>query len=280
MRNNQNSVLRILFVGDVVGNAGREFMRQKLPLFVQRQEVDWVIANAENVAGGSGITQKTVEVLFDAGVNVVTSGDHIWKKKEVLEILESHPIVRPLNYGEECPGRGYLYKEKNGIGIVVVNLIGRVFMQPADCPFKSLRSLLPELLKKTKVIVIDMHAEATSEKLALGYFLAGKVSAVLGTHTHIPTADERILGNHTAYITDAGMCGAFDSILGRVKENVIERFVTNMAVRFNIAENDLRIQGVLLEIEVLTGRALSIRRIEIKEETENIGAEVRNSAAS
>jgi len=277
MQNNQETTVRVLLLGDVVGDAGREFIRKKLPGFAAQERIQFVIANAENIAGGSGITPKTVEVLFDAGVSVVTSGDHIWKKKEVLDIIESHSIVRPLNYGEECPGRGYLFKEKNGIEIAVVNLIGRVFMQPVDCPFKAVRALLPELLKRTKVIVVDIHAEATSEKLALGYFLAGKVSAVIGTHTHIPTADERLIAAHTAYITDAGMCGAFDSILGRVKENVIERFVTNMTVRFNIADKDLRIQGVLVEIEPLSGTALSIRRVELREDSEMMGPAIVNA---
>jgi hypothetical protein len=277
MQNNPAGAVRILFLGDVVGETGREFIKQKLPGFVKTQGIDWVIANAENIAGGSGITRKTVDVLFDAGVHAVTSGDHIWKKKEVIELLDQYPIVRPLNYGEECPGKGYLYKEKNGLSIAVVNLIGRVFMQPVDCPFKAIRSLLPELLKKTKIIIVDIHAEATSEKLALGYFLAGKVSAVFGTHTHIPTADERIIAAHTAYLTDTGMCGAFDSILGRVKENVIERFVTNISVRFNIADKDLRIQGVLCEIEPLAGKALSLRRVELREDAEFLGPVVLNA---
>jgi len=258
--------VRILFLGDIVGNKARDFIKQVLPAFIQKEKIFFTVANAENSAGGSGITPRTVHGLFEAGIDVVTSGDHIWKKPEVLEIINTEPIVRPLNYGAEAAGRGFLIKEKNGVKIAAVNLIGRVFMQAVDCPFKSIRDSLPEISRQTNLIIVDVHAEATSEKLALGYFLAGKVSAIFGTHTHIPTADERIIQQHTAYITDVGMCGPFDSILGRVKENVIERFVTNMGVRFNLAENDLRLQGAIVDVDSVTGKSSAIRRIEIRED--------------
>lgn len=264
MRN--SGTVRILFLGDIVGNVARDFITTVLVPFVKRENIFFTVANAENSAGGSGITPHTVEELFKAGINIVTSGDHIWKKKEVIDIINTSPIVRPLNYGEEAPGRGFLIQEKEGISIAVINLIGRVFMQPVDCPFKAVRSILPEVAQRAKIIVVDVHAEATSEKLALGYFLAGKVSAIFGTHTHIPTADERIINGHTAYITDVGMCGAFDSILGRVKENVIERFITNVGVRFNLADKDVRLQGAIVEIEPSSGKSLSIRRVEIRQD--------------
>lgn len=264
MRN--SGTVRILFLGDIVGNFARDFITSTLAPFVKREQIFFTVANAENSAGGSGITPHTVEELFKVGINIVTSGDHIWKKKEVIDIINTSPIVRPLNYGDEAPGRGFLIQEKEGIPIAVVNLIGRVFMQPVDCPFKAIRAALPEITQRAKIILVDVHAEATSEKLALGYFLAGKVSAIFGTHTHIPTADERIISSHTAYITDVGMCGAFDSILGRVKENVIERFITNVGVRFNLADKDVRLQGALVEIDPSSGKSLSIRRVEIRQD--------------
>ena len=261
------NTVRILFLGDVVGKGARSIIKEKLPGYIKENGIFYTVANVENIVGGSGITLKTINEVFAAGVDIATSGDHIWKKKDVLEIIDSLPIVRPLNYGDAALGKGYIIKEKDGIIIAVVNLIGRVFMQPVDCPFKSVSEVLARIQERTNIIIVDVHAEATSEKLALGHYLSGKVSAVIGTHTHIPTADERIISGHTAYITDAGMCGSCDSILGRVKENVIERFVTNMPVRFNLADKDLRLQGVILEIDSDSGKSLSIQRVEIKQDT-------------
>ncbi|MBN2484319.1 MAG: TIGR00282 family metallophosphoesterase [Candidatus Omnitrophica bacterium] len=256
--------MRILFIGDIVGRPAREYVKEIMPKVKTDEGIDCVIANAENAAGGSSITMHIAQELFEAGLDILTSGDHIFKKKEVKEVLDTFPVVRPLNYGNLAWGDGYVVKEINGNRIAVVNLLGRVFMQPVDCPFKAIRDLLPALKAKANIIVVDIHAEATSEKLAMGYFLAGEVSAVLGTHTHIVTADERIIDGHTAYISDVGMTGSYDSILGREKHQIIERFLTNMPLRFNIAQLDIRMQGVIVDIDASTGRAETIRRVEYR----------------
>ena len=225
-----------------------------------------IIGNGENAAGGSSITVDTARELFDAGLDIITTGDHVFKKKESRAALESMDIIRPLNYGDLAAGKGYIIKEAAGIKVGVINLLGRVFMQPVDCPFKAVRSVLEDIKDQAPVVIVDIHAEATSEKLAMGYFLAGKVSAVVGTHTHIPTADERIIEGVTAYITDVGMTGSFDSVLGREKHQIIERFITNMPVRFNLAQADVRLQGVVIDIDSTTGNALSIERIECRQD--------------
>jgi len=258
--------MKILFLGDIVGRPAREFVKEKLPALRSELGLDAIIANGENASGGSSLTPKNAGELMEAGIDIVTSGDHIFKKKNAKETLENFPVLRPLNYGDQAWGRGYLVKEISGVKIAVVNLLGRVFMQPVDCPFKAIRDLLPELQKQAQVILVDMHAEATSEKVAMGYFLTGKVSAVVGTHTHIPTADERIIDGYTAYITDLGMTGSFDSVLGREKSQIIERFLTSMPLRFNLAYSDIRIQGVLLEIDPDSGQATKIERVEYKKE--------------
>lgn len=257
--------MKILFLGDIVGKPARQFLKKALCLLQEKTKAELVIANGENAAGGSSITPNTAKDIFDAGVDIITSGDHIYKKKESRQVLENSPLIRPLNYGELAAGSGYIIKEVNGVKVAVLNLLGRVFMNPIDCPFKAVSKILPQIKEKAKIIIVDMHAEATSEKVAMGYFLAGKVSAVLGTHTHIPTADQRIIDQFTAYATDLGMTGSCDSVLGREKSQIIERFITNMPVRFNLAKEDLRIQGVLLNIDEKEGRALSIERIEYRE---------------
>lgn len=256
---------KILFIGDVVGKPARKFLKEKMPQIRKDLAVDCVIANGENAAGGSSITMQTAKDIFNAQVDIVTSGDHIFKKKEAKEVLEKFDVIRPVNFGEQAYGNGFIIKELGKIKICVVNLIGRVFMQPVDCPFKAINDLLEKLDKDIKIIVVDIHAEATSEKQAMGHFLSKKVTAVVGTHTHIPTADERILDDFTAYITDVGMTASFDSVLGREKSQIIERFVKNMPVRFNLAQDDIRIQGVVIECDVETGKALSIKRVEVKE---------------
>jgi metallophosphoesterase (TIGR00282 family) len=258
--------MKILFIGDIVGRPARDYLKNLIPELRKSSNLDFVVANGENAAGGSSITLDTAQDLFGAGIDVITTGDHIFKKQESKEALEMLDIIRPLNYGELAVGRGYIIKEVNGKNIGVINLLGRVFMQPVDCPFKAVRDIIEEIKTKAKVVVVDMHAEATSEKLAMGYFLAGKVSAVLGTHTHIPTADERIIEESTAYITDVGMTGSFDSVLGREKHQIIERFLTNMPVRFNLAQGDVRMQGVIIEVEDTTGRAVSIKRVEYRQD--------------
>ena len=258
--------MKILFIGDIVGKPARVYLKELLPSLREELGLDFIIANGENAAGGSSITPSTADDLFNCGIDVVTTGDHAYKKKESTEVFNTRDVIRPLNYGELAAGRGYLIKEVKGVKIGVINLLGRVFMAPIDCPFKAVKNILEDVKRQARIIFVDMHAEATSEKLALGHFLSGKVSAVTGTHTHIPTADERIIDNFTAYITDVGMTGSCDSILGREKHLVIERFVTNMPVRFDLAHNDVRMQAVLIEVDEETGKALSIERVEYKKE--------------
>ncbi|RKY40418.1 MAG: TIGR00282 family metallophosphoesterase [Candidatus Omnitrophota bacterium] len=258
--------LRILFIGDIVGKPAREYLKETLSSFRKEKGVDFVIANGENASGGSSIVPRNAEELLSCGIEVITSGDHIFKKREAKKTLEEYPVIRPLNYGEYGWGKGFIIREISGVKIAVVNLLGRIFMQPVDCPFKAIRGILSYLKEQAKVIIVDMHAEATSEKLAMGYFLAKSVSAVLGTHTHIPTADERILDNFTGYITDVGMTGSFDSILGREKYSIIEKFITNIPQRFNISQEDIRMQAVLLEVDSSTGRCESIERVELRKE--------------
>ncbi len=258
--------MKILFVGDIVGSPGRDAVRALLPGLVQELGLDFTIANAENAAGGSGITSKVAKELFDARLNVLTSGDHIWKKSEILEFIDQEErILRPANFPEGAPGRGgAVFKTQGGIKIGVVNLQGRVFMEALECPFKVGRQVVEELLKETRVVIVDIHAEATSEKVALGWYLDGKVSAVLGTHTHIPTADEKILPQGTAYITDVGMVGPQDSVIGRKIEDVLARFVTALPMRFEVAKDNVQLQGVVLDIDEKTGKARSIVRIQRK----------------
>jgi len=257
--------MKILFMGDIVGKPAREYLKRFLPSLKEDLKFDFVIANGENAAGGSSITPDTARDIYDSGVDIMTSGDHIFKKKDAVWVLNNTDMIRPLNYGDSAEGRGYIIKESNGRKIAVINLLGRVFMQPVDCPFKAVRDIIENIRKETNIIIVDIHAEATSEKLAIGYYLVGKVSAVLGTHTHIPTADARIIDGFTAFITDVGMTGSFDSVLGREKYQIIEHFITNMPLRFDLAHNDVRIQAVIIDIDDATGRALSIERVEYKE---------------
>lgn len=261
--------MKILFIGDIVGKPARSYLNQLLPSLRKELSLDFIIANGENSAGGSSITLDTSKDLFNSGIDLITSGDHIFKKKEARDVLANSDTLRPLNYGETAPGSGYLIKEAAGSKIAVVNLLGRVFMQPIDCPFRAIKAVLEDIRSQAKIIIVDMHAEATSEKLAMGYFLTQKVTAVVGTHTHIPTADERIIDDFTAYITDCGMTGSFDSVLGRQKGQIVERFVTNLPVRFDLAQDDVRLQGVLLEADNETGKALSIKRVEYKKDARN-----------
>ena len=257
--------MKILIIGDIVGKPARQYLKEFMPALKIELGLDFVIANGENAAGGSSITPDTARDIFNAGVNVITTGDHVFKKKESTVVLETLDVIRPLNYGKLAVGKGYIIKEVNGTKIAVVNLLGRVFLQPVDCPFKTIENVLEFIKKEAEIVIVDMHAEATSEKMAMGYFLAGKVTAVVGTHTHIPTADERIIEDYTAYVTDLGMTGSFDSVLGRDKKQIIQRFITNMPLRFNLAQNDVRIQGVLIEVDEKSGRSLSIERVECKQ---------------
>lgn len=258
--------MKVLLIGDITGSPGRGIIKVKLGELKRREKIDFTIANAENAAGGSGITPPIAEELFSFGIDVLTSGDHIWKKKEIIEYIGGErKVLRPANYPDATPGFGYgLYKTKKGEVIGVVNVIGRVFMQPAECPFRKVIEHIKEIEEKTKVIFVDIHAEATSEKIALGWYLDGLVSCVSGTHTHVQTADEKILPKGTAYITDIGMTGPFDSVIGRKKEQILERFLTQMPVRFQMAEEDVQMHGAIVEVDTETGKALSIKRVQQK----------------
>ncbi|MFH0838615.1 MAG: TIGR00282 family metallophosphoesterase [Candidatus Omnitrophota bacterium] len=258
--------VKILAIGDITGKPGREAVRKLIPKIKKEEHIDFVIGNAENAAGGSGITKEVCDELLQSGLDVLTSGDHIWKKKEVLDIINVETrLLRPLNFPEGAPGRGaYIYEPVEGISVCVINLIGRVFMNTLDCPFRTIRKELERIKDKTPLIIVDFHAEATSEKIAMGHFLDGLVSAVLGTHTHVQTADEKILPKGTAYITDLGMTGPYDSVIGRTVEEILERFITQLPTRFQVAENDIQLHGVIVEIETKTGRACSIQRIQRK----------------
>jgi len=258
--------MKILFIGDIVGAPGREAIKKLVVPLKQDLQIDFVIANAENASGGSGITTKVASELFAAGADVLTSGDHIWKKPEIFELInQEERILRPLNFPSGAPGRGAgVFKAKNGTKIGVLNVNGRVFMEALECPFKAALKAAEELAKETKIIIVDIHAEATSEKVALGWYLDGKVSAILGTHTHIQTADEKILPKGTAYITDVGMTGPYDSVIGRRVEDVLTRFLSSIPVKFEVAQENIQLHGALVEIDEKTGKAISILRIQKK----------------
>ncbi len=258
--------MKILFIGDIVGSPGREAIKKLIGPLKQDLGIDFVIANAENASGGSGITSKVADELFSYGVDVLTSGDHIWKKTEIFELINREErILRPLNFPIGAPGRGAtVFKAKNGLKVGVINVNGRVFMEALECPFKTALAASEELAKETKIIIVDIHAEATSEKVALGWYLDGKVSAVLGTHTHIQTADEKILPKGTAYLTDAGMTGPYDSVIGRRVEDVLTRFLSSIPVRFEVAQENIQLHGALVEIDEKSGKAISILRVQKK----------------
>ena len=251
----------ILAIGDVIGRPGRRAMTKLLPGIIQQYGVDLVIANAENIAGGIGVTPATAEELLRAGVNVLTSGNHIWAEKEIIPLLDEMPILRPLNYPPGLPGRGYLVTGQ----VMVVNLIGRTFMNNFDCPFRAMDALLDEINPKPAVIIVDFHAEATSEKMALGRYLDGRVSAVLGTHTHVGTIDAQLLPQGTAYVTDIGMTGPVDSVIGDDVEAVIRRFLTIIPHRLSVGRGKVLLNAVLVEIDETSGRAVDIQRISREE---------------
>lgn len=259
--------VKILCIGDVVGRPGRHVLSQKLEGFVKQNAVDCVIVNAENAAGGSGITPQIREKLLRYGVNLITLGDHAYRKREIIPILEScDDIVRPANMSPNSAGKDFaVYQTAKGATVGVVNLIGRIFMKPAECPFATIDSLMIKMKQQADIIIVDMHAEATSEKIAMGYYLDGKVSCVFGTHTHVVTADEKILPKGTAYITDVGMTGSHESVLGRKIESVVKAFRTQMPFPFELAGGDVRINGVMVTIDSHNKQAESIERVEIRE---------------
>jgi hypothetical protein len=246
-------------IGDVIGRPGRRAVGALVPGLRQEYKLDLVIANGENAAGGLGLTTETAEELLEAGVDVLTSGNHIWDKKEILPSLDGElAILRPLNYPPGVPGRGYLIKGE----ALIVNLVGRTFIGNFDCPFRAMDELLEELIDSPPVVIVDFHGEATSEKMALGRYLVGRVSAVLGTHTHVGTIDTRLLPEGTAYVTDVGMTGPVDSVIGDDTEAAIGRFITQLPHRLSVGKGDVIFNSVLVEVEESTGRAKSIVRID------------------
>jgi len=255
--------VKLLFIGDVVGKPGRRAVKELLPVLRQRFALDVVIANGENSAGGSGITPETAAELFDAGVDVITSGDHLWDQKEVAVLLENEPrFLRPANYPEGVPGRGSnVYNLPGQQPFAVLNLQGRVFMPTLENPFACAQAEVDKLRNQARIIIVDMHAEATSEKIAMARMLDGEVSAVFGTHTHVQTADEQIFPNGTAFLCDAGFTGPHESVLGREIAPIIERFLKNTPQRFNVAKDRILLQGAVVEIDSSTGHALSIQRV-------------------
>jgi len=256
--------LRLLMIGDVVGRPGRKAVKINLIDLKKEFELDLVIANGENAAGGNGITRETAQELFSAGVDVLTMGNHVWNKREALDyITHETRIVRPANYPPGTPGVGAnVYKTRRNVKVAVINLSGRAFLQAIDCPFRKADELLGILKEQARVIVVDFHAEATSEKIAMGWYLAGRVSVVCGTHTHVQTADERILPGGTAYITDLGMTGPRDSVIGAKKEIVINHFITQLPLPFEVASGLFQFNGIIVDIDDETGEALSIIRIQ------------------
>jgi 2',3'-cyclic-nucleotide 2'-phosphodiesterase len=263
--------LRILFIGDIFGRPGRTIVKDRLSGLVREHAVDLIIANGENSAAGFGITPSLAEDLFELGIDVITTGNHIWDKREIIEYFESadggdhspaRRVLRPANYPAGMPGWGFYEGRKNNVAYAVINLQGRVFMASNDDPFRTADQLLKTI--KAKIVFVDIHAEATSEKIAMGWYLDGRVTAMVGTHTHIPTADERVLPGGTAYITDVGMSGPYDSVIGVQKELVIGKFLSNMPVRFEAATGDVRLCGVLVDCDDNSGRASSIKRIMVR----------------
>lgn len=260
--------LTILCIGDVVGRPGRTMVARSLPVLVKRHGFDCIIANVENTANGSGLTESLYDKFLKYGVDLMTMGDHIYRKNELFPILErSDRIVRPANYPAESIGKEFaVFETHGGAKVAIVSLMGRLFMRPpCDCPFHAADRILSRIPSDVKTIVVDMHAEATSEHVAMGWHLNGRVSAVFGTHTHIPTADERILDGGTAYITDVGMTGPYDSILGRRKDRVLKALTTGLPAPFDVATGDVRLCGILVKVDSETGRAWHIERICFKE---------------
>jgi len=255
--------VKILFIGDIVGRPGREAVKALLPKLREQHQLDFVIANGENSAGGNGITPKTAAEIYAAGVDVITSGDHLWDQKEVIEILaEDKRFVRPLNYPPGTPGQGSVVVQKETLPpVAVLNLQGRTFMPALENPFLLGRDEVARLREQTQIIFVDFHGEATSEKIAFGRMVDGQVSVVVGTHTHVQTADEQVFPGGTAYLSDAGFTGPHESVLGREIEPVIQRFLTNVPQRFEVAKARVLLQGILVEVDNASGKALSVRRI-------------------
>ena len=255
--------MRILFIGDIVGRPGRDMVRHGLAAIVDHHAVDLVIANAENAAAGFGITREIGDQLLDWGVDVMTTGNHVWDKKEALDYIGTEPrLLRPANYSSVAPGNGsYLARTKDGQSVGVINVMGRIFMPPLDDPFAVVLTEIAALRERARVIFVDFHAEATSEKVAMGWHLDGRVTAVVGTHTHVQTADERILPKGTAYLTDVGMTGPHDSVIGVQTEAALGKFLNGMPARFDTATGNPRLNAVIIDADAETGRAVDIERL-------------------
>ncbi len=262
--------MRMLCIGDVVGRPGRTAVERLVGMLRQETGAECVVVNAENAAGGSGITQRIARDLLAAGVDAITLGDHAWGQRDVFEAFgEFSTLVRPANYPSGAPGRGACLVElEGGLRVGVINLVGRIFMDPSECPFRAADAAIAELAPKTRIIVVDMHAEATSEKIAMGRYLDGRVSVVFGTHTHVVTADETILSGGTAYITDVGMTGPHDSVLGREVKPVLKKLTTGVPARFEVATGDVRISGIVVTVDEQTGRATEIKRLQVSLDSE------------
>lgn len=260
--------MRILFIGDIFASAGRKLVADHFAYIVESERIDLAIANAENAAGGFGLTPSLAEDLLGLGIHVLTSGNHIWDKREIYEYFAKQPrVLRPANYPAELPGHGLaIVQARNGVSCAVMNLQGRTYMPATDCPFRKADEVLASLDAAVKIRFVDFHAELTSEKMAMGWHLDGRVSAMVGTHTHVPTADSRILPRGTAYQTDAGMTGPYDSVIGVDKDPVLRKFLTSMPVRFEAARGDAQLHSVIVDVEPETGRATAIRRYVVKQD--------------
>lgn len=254
--------MKILLIGDIVGSVGRTAFAQVATRMKEKGEVDFVVANAENAAGGRGLTPTLADELLAAGADVITLGDHTWDQKELAPWLGTNErVIRPLNFAPGCPGRGFVTLDTEWGDVTVINLVGRVFLQPADCPFRAMDALLDGGEKPGRIRIVDLHAEATSEKIVLGRYLDGRVSCVAGTHTHVQTSDEIVLPKGTAYITDLGMTGARDSAIGRDLESITAKFLTGMPARFKLAKDGVVVEGVVVDIDESCGRARGVKRL-------------------
>ncbi|GMB08383.1 hypothetical protein EDD69_12020 [Thermolongibacillus altinsuensis] len=259
--------MKILFIGDVVGQPGRKMIEQYVPKLKAKYKPNVVIVNGENAAGGKGITEKIYRRFLELGIHAVTLGNHTWDNREIFEFIDDAKVlIRPANFPDDVPGKGMVYVSVEGYEVAIINLQGRTFLPAIDCPFKKADELVAEASERTPIIFVDFHAEATSEKQAMGWYLDGRVSAVVGTHTHVQTADSRILPNGTAYITDVGMTGPYDGILGVEKEAVLRKFLTSLPVRFEVTSGRAQLNAVMIEVDVKTGKAKSIQRMLINDD--------------
>ena len=256
--------MHLLMIGDIVGKSGRKAIKDLLPAIKKEYKIDFTVANAENAAGGNGLTQKVMEELYESGIDALTMGNHVWDKKEIYEFIDNEEtLLRPANYPPDSPGKGWnIVASEKGVKVGLMNFSGRVFMQPLDCPFRVFDEIIADVQSYTKIILVDFHAETTSEKIAFGWFVDGRVSAVCGTHTHVQTADSRVLHNGTGYITDVGMTGPRDSVLGVKTDLVIQRFLSQQPVKFEIAKGELQLNAVYLEVDKNTGKCLDIKPIQ------------------